>query len=193
MASLVSTCHTSTVGTRHVIGHSLPSAGYGCSKGGSNEPKLLSWTLPEMQRLIWRLIWSTPSSLTAVCHWSFWRRRKQERARQFHYRRHAQRARPSRQVLSVGKPNRQSYPTNLSDQQWADAQRVIPIHRVGRPCKIDLRQVLNAFCYMQASHCSWRMLPKEFPCWQTVSSYLYRWRQQGVWESICKAIRTNET
>lgn len=137
-ASLVSTCHTSAVGTRH-IGHSLPSAGYGRSIGGSNEPKLLSWTLPEVQRLIWRLIWSTPPSLAAVCHWSFWRRRKQERARQCHYRRHAQRVRPSGQVLSVGKPNRQSYPTNLSDQQWADAQRVIPIHRVGRPCKIDLR------------------------------------------------------
>ncbi|WP_373425517.1 transposase [Chroococcidiopsis cubana] len=45
---------------------------------------------------------------------------------------------------------------------------------------------------MQANHCSWRMLPAHFPCWQTVSSYLYRWRRQGVWETICEAIRTDE-
>ena len=85
-----------------------------------------------------------------------------------------------------------TYPSSLSDQQWAAAQQVIPVHRIGRPCIIDLRQVLNALCYMQANHFSWRMLPAEFTNWKTVSSYLYRWRQQGVWQSICEAIRIAE-
>lgn len=99
----------------------------------------MPWTLPEVRRLLWLLIWSTPPSLFTICHWSIWRRRKQERARQCHYRRHAQRARPSSQLLVVAELKRRTYPTNLSDQQWAAAQQVIPVHRLGRPCTIDLR------------------------------------------------------
>lgn len=162
-------------------------------KGAATSPNYCPGPNPEVQRLIWRLIWSTPPSLAAVCHWSFWRRRKQERARQCHYRRHAQRARPSGQVLSVGKPNRQSYPTNLSDQQWA-AQRVIPIHRVGRPCKIDLRYcpqclLLHPSQPLFLANAAQGVPGKGKPCLLTCTEQ----RQQGVWESICKAIRTNET
>ncbi len=44
------------------------------------------------------------------------------------------------------------YPTVLSDRQWEVAQRVIPAERsFGRPRTTDLRQVLNALCYMQAT------------------------------------------
>ena len=192
MASLVSTYHIGTVGSRCAICHSYSSLRHRISKGGSNELKLLPWTLPEVKRLLWRLLWSTSPTLFTIWHWSIWRRRKQERARQCHYRRYAQRTRPSEHLPIATQPKRTTYPSNLSDQQWVAAQQVIPVHRVGRPCTIDLRQVLNALCYMRTNHCSWRMLPAQFPCWQTVSSYLYRWRRQGVWESICEAIRTAE-
>ena len=192
MASLVSARHTGSVSSCYAISHSHSSSGHGGSKGGSNELKLLPWTLPEIKRLLWRLVCATSSSLLVIWHWSNWRRRKQELSRQCHYRRSAQRIRPSVHLSIVTQPKSLSYPSYLSDQQWAAAQQVIPVHPVGRPCTIDLRQVLNALCYMQANHCSWRMLPDHFPCWQTVSSYLYRWRRQGVWETICEAIRTTQ-
>ena len=192
MASLVSARHTGFVSSRCAISYSLPDSRHESSKGGSNELKLLPWTLPELKRLLWRLVFSTSQSLFSVWHWSIWRRQKQQRSRQCHYRRAAQRARPSQPLPITTELKRITYPTILSDRQWAAAQRVIPVYPVGRPCTIDLRQVLNALCYMQANHCSWRMLPDHFPCWQTVSSYLYRWRRQGVWETICEAIRTTQ-
>ncbi|WP_146134064.1 transposase [Chlorogloea sp. CCALA 695] len=152
----------------------------------------MPWTLPELKRLLWRLVFSTSQSPFSVWHWSIWRRQKQQRSRQCHYRLAAQRARPSQPLPITTELKRITYPTVLSDRQWAAAHRVIPVYSVGRPCTIDLRQVLNALFYMQANHCSWRMLPGHFPCWQTVSSYLYRWRRQGVWETICEAIRTTQ-
>lgn len=164
--------------------------------------KLLPWTLPELRRLLWRFVCSASSSLFIVWHWSLWRRRKQERARQCHYRRYAQRARPSEQLqryAQSARPSeqlqtkvelkRKTYPTVLSDRQWEAVQRVIPVEcLVGRPRTTDLRQVLNALCYMQATQCSWRTLPPHFPSWQTVCTYLYRWQRLGVWETICEAI-----
>lgn len=151
--------------------------------------KLLPWTLPELKRLLWRFVCSPSSSLFIVWHWSIWRRQKQERARQCHYRRHAQCALPSEQLQTRVELKRKTYPTVLSDRQWEAAQRVIPVESlVGRPRTTDLRQVLNALCYMQATQCSWRMLPPHFPRWQTVSTYLYRWQRLGVWETICEAI-----
>ena len=38
----------------------------------------------------------------------------------------------------------------------------------GRRRKADLRQVINALRYLVRSGCGWRMLPKDFPAWQTV-------------------------
>ena len=99
----------------------------------------MPWTLPEVKRLLWLLVWSTLPTLFTVWHWSIWRRRKQEQARQCHYRRRAHCVRPSEQLPLATQPKRTTYPTNLSDQQWAAAQQVIPVHRVGRPCTIDLR------------------------------------------------------
>ena len=38
----------------------------------------------------------------------------------------------------------------------------------GRKPSVDLREVLNAIRYMTRSGGGWRMLPKDFPPWQTV-------------------------
>lgn len=128
-----------------------------------------------------------------VWHWSIWRRRKQQRSRQCHYRRHAQRAQTREQLPPATQLKHTAYPTVLSDQQWQAVQRVIPAaDHGGRPRTTDLRQVLNALCYMQATQCSWRTLPLHFPRWQTVYTYLSRWQRLGVWETIWEAIQTAE-
>jgi hypothetical protein len=45
------------------------------------DPDLLPLTVPEVRRLVWRLVWTEPSNLTNVVAWSRWRRRHQQRAR----------------------------------------------------------------------------------------------------------------
>jgi putative transposase len=38
------------------------------------------------------------------------------------------------------------------------------------------------------SGCQWRLLPKEFPPWQTVYDYYLRWRKNGKWQEIHDAL-----
>ena len=48
---------------------------------------LIPLTVPEVRRLLWRLIWRTPPPPAFVLAWSLWRRRHQARARRCHYQR----------------------------------------------------------------------------------------------------------
>ncbi len=52
-----------------------------------------------------------------------------------------------------------------------------------------MREVLNAIFYLLRSGCAWRLLPHEFPAWQTVYGYFRKWQQTGVWEAINDALR----
>jgi hypothetical protein len=47
-----------------------------------------------------------------------------------------------------------------------------------------MRAVRNAILYIVVSGCQWRMLPKEYPNWQSVSSYYAAWRDAGTWQRI---------
>lgn len=64
---------------------------------------------------------------------------------------------------------RQRYPTDLSDAEWAILQPLLPPPaRRGRKIAVDLREVLNALRYLARTGCGWRLLPSHFPPWQTV-------------------------
>lgn len=49
--------------------------------------ELLPVTVPEVRRLVYRLIWQPPPQPEHILHWSVWRRRHQQRAKRSHYRR----------------------------------------------------------------------------------------------------------
>ena len=51
----------------------------------SQKGRRLAFTVPEVRRLLSKLIWNRPATPTAVLNWSTWRRRHQARARRFHY------------------------------------------------------------------------------------------------------------
>ena len=61
------------------------------------------------------------------------------------------------------------YPTDLTDKEWERIAPLLPgACGAGRPRRTDLREVLNAIRYLVRTGCGWRMLPKDFPPWQTV-------------------------
>ena len=61
------------------------------------------------------------------------------------------------------------YPTDLTDKEWERIGPLLPRDcAAGRPRRTDLREVLNALRYLVRTGCGWRMLPKDFPPWQTV-------------------------
>lgn len=81
------------------------------------------------------------------------------------------------------------YPSDLSDDQWRIISRLLPKRlRRGRP-PIDRRRVINAIFYVLRSGCQWRMLPRDFPNWNTVYGIFRRWRQAGLWQKIHDALR----
>jgi putative transposase len=52
-----------------------------------------------------------------------------------------------------------------------------------------MRQVINAILYIVVSGIQWRMLPKEYPKWQSVYYYFRRWRDDGTWQRIHDTLR----
>jgi transposase len=69
------------------------------------------------------------------------------------------------------------YPTDLTDAEWQRIEALLPRpSRRGRRRSVDLREVMNAIRYLVRTGCGWRMLPKDFPRWQTV----YWWFRRFV-------------
>jgi putative transposase len=73
---------------------------------------------------------------------------------------------------------KRSYSTDLSDDEWEWLQLHVPApNKRGRPRTHDTREILNAiFFYVLKSGCPWRLLPKDFPPWETVYWWFGRWR-----------------
>jgi putative transposase len=85
---------------------------------------------------------------------------------------------------------RQTYPTDLTDAEWQILEPILPLaKRGGRPRITDLREVLNAIFYLLRTGCAWRMLPPEFPTWQTVYFYFRSFRRRGLWTQIHHYLR----
>ncbi len=84
---------------------------------------------------------------------------------------------------------RKAYPSDLTDEQWAILEPLIPVPTVGRPRINDMREVLNAILYLNRSGCQWDMLPHESPAKSTVYDYFARWRDDGTWQHMMDALR----
>jgi putative transposase len=81
------------------------------------------------------------------------------------------------------------YPSSLTDKQWQLIERWLPRRaRRGRP-PIDRRRVIDAILYVVRSGGQWRMLPRDFPNWNTVYGVFRRWRLMGLWQKIHDRLR----
>ena len=77
--------------------------------------------------------------------------------------------------------SRRPYPSDLTDQEWALLEPLLASSkkRRGRPPKWSARRVADAVFYLLRSGCAWRMLPREYPPWQTVYYHFWKWRRDG--------------
>jgi len=86
--------------------------------------------------------------------------------------------------------NTNRYPSDTTDDQWEIIEATIPPQTGrGRPRTIDLRRVIDAIFYISRSGCQYRMLPREFPPWNTVYYYFDKWKKDGTLEGIHDALR----
>lgn len=96
---------------------------------------------------------------------------------------------------------REPYPSDLSNEQWALIEPVITAWKqarversaTGDPGSCDLREVVNAISYQNRTGCQWRYLPHDFPAWSAVFYYFTLWRQDGlnqrILELLCCQVR----
>jgi putative transposase len=86
-------------------------------------------------------------------------------------------------------PMRKSYPSDLTDEQWAIIEPLIPVNSVGRPREVEMREVLNTIFYLNRSGCQWDMLPHDLPAKSTVHDHFAQWKGDGTWQKILDALR----
>jgi putative transposase len=87
-------------------------------------------------------------------------------------------------------PIRKPYPTDLTDEQWALLQPLIPPAKPGgRPRQVDMREVINTLLYLNRTGCQWDMLPHDLLPKSTVYEYFSQWRHDGAWQHIMDALR----
>jgi putative transposase len=87
--------------------------------------------------------------------------------------------------MPMPRRKRRAYPSDLTNGQWAVIEPIIPDAAPGgRPRCAPQREIVEAILYLLRAGCSWRLLPHDFPPWQTVYYYLRRWEREGVWARV---------
>jgi transposase len=82
-----------------------------------------------------------------------------------------------------------SFETDLTDAQWEYLQPMLPKRKkLGRP-PIDRRRILNAILYVLKGGIPWRLLPQNFPPWQTVYDVFHAWSRDDTCASLNDALR----
>jgi len=85
---------------------------------------------------------------------------------------------------------KRSYHTDLTDAEWRCLEPHVPAaNKRGRPRIHSPRTILDAVFYVLKSGCPWRLLPREFPPWETVYSWFRKWTINGTFERLNAALR----
>ena len=89
-------------------------------------------------------------------------------------------------------PPRKCYPSDLTDEQWLLLEPLLPVEveGLGRPREVDFREIINAILYLNRTGCQWDMLPHDLPPKSTTYGYFAQWRDDGTWQRILDALRT---
>src|SRR5438132_960252 len=84
------------------------------------------------------------------------------------------------------------YPTDVTVRQWELVEALLPDPPpgpAGRPVVHDKREIVNAILYHVRAGGAWRMLPKDFPPWQTVYGYFRDWSNDGTLQALYDTLR----
>ena len=84
---------------------------------------------------------------------------------------------------------RRPYGTDLTDEQWALVEPFVRRRAgPGRRPRVERRAIVNALLYQARAGCPWRLLPTDFPAWETVRYYFDHWTLDGTLEQINAAL-----
>lgn len=81
------------------------------------------------------------------------------------------------------------YQTDLTETEWQYITKVLNLQV--RKRKYDLRMIWNAIFYLVKTGCQWRMLPKEFPKWESVYYYYRKWASLEEFDLLLERLRSS--
>jgi transposase len=88
------------------------------------------------------------------------------------------------------KNTRRSYPSDVSDEEWAFVEPFLTLIRPDAAQReYDLREVYNGLRYVLRTSCPWRYLPHDLPPWWAVHQQYLRWLDAGCFEELLEAVR----
>ena len=79
------------------------------------------------------------------------------------------------------------YQTDLTETEWQYITKVLNLQT--RKRKYELRMIWNAIFYLVKTGCQWRMLPKEFPKWESVYYYYRKWASLEEFDLLLERLR----
>ena len=85
---------------------------------------------------------------------------------------------------------RKSYPSDVSDDEWAFVAPYLTLMREDAPQReYSLREVFNGLRYIVRTGAQWRMMPNDLPPWYTVYQQTQRWLKAGAFEDMVRDLR----
>jgi putative transposase len=82
------------------------------------------------------------------------------------------------------------YDTDLTDEQWAVVEPLLPpAKHGGRPRTVNLRLLVNTIFYLCKTGCQWQMLPKDLAKRSSTNAYFNAWQADGTWQALLDALR----
>lgn len=94
---------------------------------------------------------------------------------------------------------RRAYPTDFSDEEWAQFEDLVPAAIAHPNLQAPIhsrREIMNAIRYRTRTGCAWRLLPHDFPPWQTVYNTYRGWAKSGaikvIHDALVERVRVQE-
>ena len=77
------------------------------------------------------------------------------------------------------------YPSDLTDSEWAGIEHFFErADPRGNKGYHEKRTIVNAIFYVTKGGIQWRMIPNDFPPWETVYDHFNRLCKRGIWEKV---------
>jgi len=85
---------------------------------------------------------------------------------------------------------RKSYPSDVSDEEWAFCVPYLTLMKEDAPQREhSLRELYNGLRWFVRAGCPWRMLPNDLPPWYAVQQQTQRWLHAGCFETMAEDLR----
>jgi transposase len=85
---------------------------------------------------------------------------------------------------------RKSYPSDVSDEEWAFCVGYLTLMRESAPQReYPLRELFNGLRWFVRAGCPWRMMPNDLPPWSAVYQQTQRWIKAGSFEAMAHDLR----